>query len=369
MALIFYASGPNPVSQVAVLQYEDRMSRFDTILDFYRWWGWELRQMLPASLLRRDTPAELSIRVRRAGLLVEPGRAGLSFEPFLVDGSPDGARELAAAFGNRRNLKADVLFESERFLKRQLSPLRLPVSRAAAMAAIDCRASTPLDPAQSELVAGPYDPESPATVYYIVSKSHLQPVRQTLSEARIAVARIGVLDGGKFVDAPTLMNGVGSGSGRIQQFAQAATVALATGVLAVFGLLYWQYSSANAEIDQQLAALNKEVSAIRAAIDTRNRQRDLVAAMRAQKQGAIPVAAVLNELARVIPDGTWLTDINIRDNTILFTGISSSAASLIPVLEKSSIFSNPTFTQAVVRAVEQTGEKFSISMNIEKPNG
>ncbi len=345
------------------------MSRFDAIMDFCRWWKWELRQMLPAAVFRREAPADIAIRVRRAGLFVEPGRAGLSFEPFLVDSSPDGARELANAFGNRRGLKAEVRFETERFLKRQLSPLRLPVSRVATMAEIDCRASTPLDPAQSELIAGPYDPEDAASVYYIVSKAHLLPVRKTLGEARIAVARIGLLDGDKFIDAPKLMTSTGTRWGSVRQLAQAATIALVAGVMAVFGLLYWQYASANAALDQQLADLNTEVSAIRTAIDTRNRQRDLVAAMRAQKQGAIPVAAVLNELARVLPNGTWLTDVNIRENTILFTGISNSAASLIPLLEKSRVFSNPTFTQAVVRAVEQTGEKFSISMNIEKPNG
>ncbi len=53
-----------------------------------------------------------------------------------------------------------------------------------------------------------------------------------------------------------------------------------------------------------------------------------------------------------------------------FSGFfSASAAALIPLLEDSKMFRAPTFRAPVVRVANQSGERFTIGMEVEAADG
>jgi hypothetical protein len=67
-----------------------------------------------------------------------------------------------------------------------------------------------------------------------------------------------------------------------------------------------------------------------------------------------------------VESNTWLTDLDLRDDTVTFGGVSQGASALIPLLERSPLFRTPSFSQPVVRA-EEGGERFTITMQVEEP--
>lgn len=61
----------------------------------------------------------------------------------------------------------------------------------------------------------------------------------------------------------------------------------------------------------------------------------------------IHVLQLLKELTDVIPANTWFTDLRYKENKVEIAGYSSSASSLIPILESSPLFAKVEFSAPV----------------------
>jgi general secretion pathway protein L len=81
------------------------------------------------------------------------------------------------------------------------------------------------------------------------------------------------------------------------------------------------------------------------------------------------VVSVIENLTRLLPDSAWLTDLRIDGDTVDISGFSKSAASLIPILETSSVFSEAAFTSAVTRDPSEAKERFSMKLRVRKQGG
>ena len=73
---------------------------------------------------------------------------------------------------------------------------------------------------------------------------------------------------------------------------------------------------------------------------------------------------VIQELTKILPRDTWLTDIYIIKNRIEIKGFSASVAKLIPLLENSKYFKDASFNGSIVRQNE--GDKFTIRAALDK---
>ena len=91
--------------------------------------------------------------------------------------------------------------------------------------------------------------------------------------------------------------------------------------------------------------------------------------IRQEKSGSVPVVVIIEELARILPDNAWLTEVDIRGDTVRIAGFSSAAATLIPLLEQSDYFRAPTFRNPVLRVSGDIGERFTIAMTLERRDG
>lgn len=334
--------------------------------DLYDWWRWEIAGLLPRRQRDDGTQASATLRIGRHGVEVSArGR-----DPLLVDDPDAVGAAVRGVAGGSGWLDADLLIEPDRYLRRPLSPLRLPRSRAVAMSRLDYAAATPFRADEAFLFIPRYDEAVPETAYCIVRRRHLEPVLDSLRRARVEVRRLGFVEADRIAwpDArsaaeaarPPARERVLRAAGRW------AAVTAAAGLLVAFGAAHWRYAVASRALDREIAAAETKASAVRSIAQEREQRISRIAAARSAKSEAVPLTRVLEEMARAIPDTTWLTDIDFRGTSVSFTGVSESAADLIPVLEASPLFRTPTFTQPVVRA-EEGGERFTITMELEEP--
>ncbi len=344
--------------------------------DLYDWWRWELGKMLNSRRGEALPQSMVVLRIRRDGVLVESGRRGKqSTGPVLVEDPAQAVEALKRLLPRLRASRpgVSIVIEPERYLKRQLSRMRLPRRRMRAMAALDLEAATPLEAPDIFLICPQYNEKTPESGYYIVKKSQLSPLLAELKKSGFMVSEIGIVDDGRVV-APDR-----------QSFRQIIPPSLGTtivhrviasgGALALLGLaitighVHWRYSIAETELDRSIAAAESEVVEVRSMIAARNSKIAQTSAVRDEKRDAVPMVSVLEEMSHVIPDSTWLTDIEVDGNEVTFTGFSASAAELISVLEASPLFRSPTFNAPIVRVTNQEGERFTINMKIESPDG
>ncbi|MCP3868265.1 MAG: pilus assembly protein PilM [Gammaproteobacteria bacterium] len=82
------------------------------------------------------------------------------------------------------------------------------------------------------------------------------------------------------------------------------------------------------------------------------------------KRETVPKIAVLDELTRILPDGTWLDRAILEENQIRLFGLSSKASTLISEIEKSSMFQDVAFQAPVVQEKRYSSERFQISADV-----
>ena len=108
-----------------------------------------------------------------------------------------------------------------------------------------------------------------------------------------------------------------------------------------------------AELRQEAAstdALRKEVQVLL----KRNRSLPL------RKQNGPTLMAVLDELARILPDGTWVAELRLEGAKLSLVGYSASASALIAVLEDSDLFSGTDFASPVMPDPALHAERFHL---------
>ncbi len=332
--------------------------------------------MLPATVgSRRNGTISAVLTVRRDGILIEPAGRDAKNQPVIAADAESAVEHLRQKYFRIRIARPGVavMMDSDRFLMRQVSPFRMPRSRLAAMARLDVHASTPFALQEVFLLCGKNTESDPASRYAVVKKEILKPLLDALEGAGIAVRRFGFAgENEKFRPDENSLLAMFPPS-RWQVFAgRAMAVGVAIcllGAALTVSHAHWRYFKASEALDQEIGQAEHEASLVRALIAARNLKISQVTAIRNEKRGAVPLVSIIEELSRVIPDTTWLTDVEISGDEIVFSGFSQSAAALIPLLEESKLFQAPTFRTPVVRVANQNGERFTIAMGVEAGDG
>jgi len=74
---------------------------------------------------------------------------------------------------------------------------------------------------------------------------------------------------------------------------------------------------------------------------------------------------MIQELTKLLPDGTWLQELHISEDTVEINGFSDHAAELVPPLENSPYFTQVEFTAPITRD-NQNREVFRIRMRLKQ---
>ena len=75
-------------------------------------------------------------------------------------------------------------------------------------------------------------------------------------------------------------------------------------------------------------------------------------------------AAILADVTRTLPDGTWLTQFDLSGSKIRIEGYSRSASDLIAVFERSGRFTNAQFAAPVTQGPTPMIDRFDLSFEI-----
>ena len=143
-----------------------------------------------------------------------------------------------------------------------------------------------------------------------------------------------------------------------------AVLALA---LLVVALLYPAYNKRSAAVAliPQVAKAKQEAEAADVIARQLERQVADYNFMVTRKQTTWPVLAYIEEVTRLLPDNTWVQQLDVKTNgrtrEVQVTGETASSSKLIEVLEQSSILQNAAPKGTVTRGSQPGAERFVIA--------
>lgn len=133
-------------------------------------------------------------------------------------------------------------------------------------------------------------------------------------------------------------------------------------VLAVLVLVltFYRQEAELSGLRGELADLRERAESVLALRSGTREQLRSLQAVRQTKAAAPSPMGILNELSRLLPDNSWVSDFRLADGEIQLTGQSRSASSLIGLIERSPMFANVRFGSPVVRDPRTGAERFNM---------
>ena len=127
------------------------------------------------------------------------------------------------------------------------------------------------------------------------------------------------------------------------------------------------------ELGAQLTKARAQAQQVGAAQDKARQERSTLDQLRSRKSDAADTLDIWEELSRLLPDHSWLTELRIadspdkKDRKALITGFSTAAADLVALIDKSPLFQDVALTAPIsVDPVEQR-ERFVLQATITPP--
>jgi len=198
----------------------------------------------------------------------------------------------------------------------------------------------------------------------LVQRSRVEPWLKVLAESDVKVAAIeaeGIWEDANLLP-PEQISKVKSEQGSNFNWLLAFIVLLLTAA-ALAGPL-WQKREVMRELESRLETARKQSDLV---IELRNRveQQDQLNRFVAEKRLTNKQTVdLLNELTLLLPDNTWLQQLEIKNGRIDIRGESIQASVLIEILESSPLFHSVRFRSPVVGIQTKSMEKFHIGMDI-----
>lgn len=108
----------------------------------------------------------------------------------------------------------------------------------------------------------------------------------------------------------------------------------------------------------------KAASAVRRGIDRFQKRAEFLSD---RIRTRVSTAALIEELTARLPDTTWVSRLELRDDSVYLEGSSSESAALIGRLEESSMLVGPKFDSPVVRERNTGRDRFQIAAQVTVP--
>ena len=119
--------------------------------------------------------------------------------------------------------------------------------------------------------------------------------------------------------------------------------------------------------DARLAELQKGISERRAALMDRpgGAAEQALQALQAKKRATPSAVMTLEELSKMLPDDTHLSELRMEDGKVQLVGLSGDAPALIQLIEQSQRFLHATFFAPTVRGPDGRVESFHIEAQLQ----
>lgn len=314
-----------------------------------------LATSLPKRLGRQSASDTPRLWISPQGIALEPDGLPVSFESF------------AETLSSEADGKAFTLILSPSLVhERGLSERKLATHMVREMAHFDLAVSTPFDDKNAVILIPRFTVRNHGSRYFIVRKRDLEKVRNALDAVGARVEGVRVSFQAQDLDILAISKLGLPGPRWHRRLWKARLLVLGlcavTLFLASYGILASKVSSAIADTETALGQLEPEAKAARLKLDTELDRLKTISAVRTRAISEGSVVLTIADLTSLLPDDTFLTDIEIVGSRISLSGYSQASSSLIGVLQDSGLFSNVRFSSSVTKAVGHSGDRFSIVM-------
>jgi general secretion pathway protein L len=351
----------------------------ELVRKFFRWWFDELAGLVPASLRQKMSGYRVLIVLTIQGeighLTLERGSQSTPLMSFdLNDASVDAVRgDLKARLGSIRR---------KYFGRQAVLQLQLPAACALTNTITLPRAAEENLHEVIVFELDRYTPFTAAEAYCAYQKLAqradaaqlkvlVSVVQRGVADATLARAReLGfepdriVVDTGK--DAPAvldlLMEDTAERSYDLLRPIRFALVGTAAGLVVAAAVLpLWHVRAALDNDQQRLAEVKRhadEAARLQREIDALQADASVLVQ---RKRQLLPTTQLLAELTHLLPDDTWLLELQTTGGDVQFQGFSVSASSLIALLEGSKVLRKATFRSPITPDPVTARERFQIS--------
>jgi general secretion pathway protein L len=117
------------------------------------------------------------------------------------------------------------------------------------------------------------------------------------------------------------------------------------------------------DLKADISGLDQTISDRQAVLQLRQDRETTFGALESKKKGSAITVLLLEELSKILPDDTYLTDLTLDAGRLRITGTSARAADLIPLLEGTGHFKNAVFYAPTTRQTEGL-DHFSIETSV-----
>ena len=355
------------------------MRAYPSMKNFLRWWIDELTDFLPVQARRARAPVrrfvvtlqgdKVEIGVEDKGQSI-PVDAGADASAISIGALEDTLRRAAATHGP---LPVGLrLRASDGFVRH----VDLPASAQRdfdRMLRLDLERTTPLkasDVVSAYHVEGPGAGRGLVRVRHVVLKTRtIDPLRQAIGRAGLAVQSIEAVEAGGQSALPIEFLASSETAPR-RGWTPAKALAGAAAALIVAGVgSYWaRHEMALSGLEAEIARLEQRA---RDAGPTNERARsaraDLVRLRRLEADRS-PALVILEEVTKLVPDTAWVQEFRFDGGVIELSGLARSAATLLPVFERSALFHEARFTAPIRVEAGEDRERFRLQAKLRPPN-
>lgn len=340
--------------------------------EFFAWWCAQLADLLPQELRRS------ALGTGDALVITPIGSLGQGVEAVAVDQRHNGRESPLGHFAlgaigiadlSRMASKTTVLRLGEADVLGKTVSLPLAAERELDQAlAFEMDRETPFTAEElywSHRIIGADRQNGRLSVRLsLVPKANLDPLLTDLAAVGIRPTRLEIADGAdKGTYLPINGDGTHKNRGSHRLLWPAAVCCAALALAAVLTPFVRQ--------ELTLATLNRQVAATRAAAgeaDTLRQEIDRLSGsagfIESERDKAGRPLAVLAATTRILPDDTYLTEMELRQRKLTLSGRSAGAARLIGPLAADPEFRNPGFSAPVTRLEALRAELFTINAEV-----
>jgi len=333
---------------------------------FGRWWMSGLREVVPPAWLNwaaTEAPPRVSIRRDGESIHCRLKSAAGTVEARLPAVGFDAAA-LAAWIGREGLSRDEVLvgpaISRDLFLLRDMNVPKAAIAALPAILDQEVVRRTPFQLSDiwhaAAVVAGGTE-DVAVMCHWIIRRDHVEAVLAELGMKRSDVDYLAAADAGG--DAIPIINFRTADDDDPPWAARAVRLLAALSLVAAVSgaaAFEWSQASAATAIESALAEARQGAQHGRDGIDPAGR-------MLAMKADA-SVLEVWDELSRVLPDHTFLTELRIADGKVTLAGFSTDAARLVRVIDQSPLFSGAALTAAITPDANEHKDRFGISFKV-----
>jgi general secretion pathway protein L len=120
-------------------------------------------------------------------------------------------------------------------------------------------------------------------------------------------------------------------------------------------------------LDQERQQLQSQIAARRAALRlSQNGAASSAQALLVKRKQTTPATVmVLESISKVLPDGTYVTELRVEGDKVQIVGVTQEAPPLIRLIEQSPQFTQATFFAPTTRSQSEAGERFHIEAHLK----